>query len=156
MVLQTIDSLSLKLPEMPTTKPNKLQYLKTTARQFIMFAGVGAIGTVGHYLVLILMVQVGGAAPLTGSTCGFLVGAFINYLLNYRFTFESKKEHKEALAKFMVVAALGFGLNAAIMFLGTEVLRLHYFGVQLVATGIVLVSNFAFNKAWTFAVRENN
>ena len=156
MVLQTIDFLAVKLPRMSTTRPNRLQYLKTTARQFMMFAGVGAIGTFGHYLVLILMVQIGGAAPLTGSTCGFLVGAFINYLLNYSFTFESKKEHKEALSKFMVVATLGFGLNAAIMFLGTEVPRFHYFGVQLVATGVVLVSNFALNKAWTFAVRENS
>jgi len=122
-----------------------------TSRQFLIFAGIGAIGTAGHYVCLIILVQLQLASPVLATTAGFAVGAIINYLLNYRFTFNSNKQHREALTKFLIVAVLGALINASIMSAGISLLELHYLLIQLLATAIVLVLNFSANKFWTFA-----
>ena len=134
--------------------PTPHSNLEALILQFAKFSGVGAIGTVGHYLTLIFLVQILGFPPVIGSTCGFIVGALINYYLNYTYTFASNKSHREAMTKFFVVAFLGMCLNAAIMFAGIYYLQMNYILSQIIATGIVLTSNFAFNRLWTFSETE--
>lgn len=116
---------------------------------------MGAIGTAGHYATLIFLVQVIAADPVFATTIGFVVGAVINYLLNYRITFNSNKKHRETLTKFFSVAALGAVINAAIMTTGMNMFEVHYLIIQVVATCFVLVFNFAANKYWTFADRRS-
>ena len=121
----------------------------------MMFAAIGAVGTGGHYAVLISLVQLLSVDPVIATTAGFAVGALINYVLNYRLTFDSDKPHREAMRKFFMVAAAGAVLNASMMKIGVDHLHLHYLIIQLLATGIVLVFNFAANKYWTFADNQS-
>ena len=127
---------------------------KGTIAQFLMFAGIGAIGTIGHYTTLIVLVQFWMVDPVVASSFGFIVGAVINYILNYEFTFQSKKRHREALTKFLIVATIGAGINGFIMYVGVENTNINYMLVQIFATGIVLLWNFIVNKLWTFAHHE--
>ena len=127
---------------------------KKNLLQFILFAGIGAIGTAGHYLALILLVELLDVQPGIATSIGFVVGAIINYLLNYRITFNSNKKHHEAMLKFMLIALFGALINYAIMQAGTLYTHLHYLLIQLVATGLVLVWNFTLNKVWTFAEEQ--
>ena len=113
---------------------------------------VGAVGTSGQYVTLILFVEAMHQNPVLSSTLGFLVGAIINYILNYRYTFKSSKPHREALVKFLLVASIGAGVNTGLMYILIESIRLHYIIAQLLATAAVLVWNFAANKYWTFQV----
>ena len=122
-----------------------------TSQQFLLFTGIGAIGTAGHYTTLILLVQFLQTNPVIASTTGFVIGALINYLLNYRITFNSNKEHRETLTKFFSVATLGAVFNGLIMSAGFYLFDIHYLIIQLTATGLVLVFNFMANKYWTFA-----
>ncbi len=122
-----------------------------TAKQFITFAGAGAIGTAVHYMTLISLVEAINVNPVYATTLGFFVGALINYVLNYIYTFQSNKPHVEAVTKFLTVAAIGAVVNSSIMFLGQAVLQFNYILVQIIATGIVLLQNFSLNKWWTFA-----
>ena len=124
---------------------------KGTIGQFLLFAGIGAIGTIGHYTTLIVLVQFWAVDPVFASSFGFVVGAVINYILNYHFTFQSKKRHAEALTKFLIVATIGAGINGLIMYLGVENTNINYLVVQICATGVVLLWNFIVNKLWTFA-----
>ena len=119
--------------------------------QFIAYAGAGVIGTAGHYLTLIILVEVFNIAPVYATTAGFAVGAVINYILNYTYIFQSDKTHIEAASKFFTVAIVGVGINSVIMYVGESVLMINYILVQLVATGVVLVQNFILNRLWTFA-----
>lgn len=118
--------------------------------QFTRFAGVGVIGTAAHYLVLITLVQIGGVDPVWASGSGFVAGAFFNYQLNYRYTFHSNKKHREAIIKFFIVAAIGLALNSLVIVILARHIGLHYLLSQVVATGLVLVWNFAGNRFWTF------
>ena len=94
--------------------------------QFLRFAGVGVIGTSAHYAVLVLLVQVLDANAVLASSVGAITGAIVNYFLNYRYTFNSSKNHKETLWKFFTIAAAGFVLNGIMMVLLTEMLTLFY------------------------------
>ncbi|MFA7269728.1 MAG: GtrA family protein [Sterolibacterium sp.] len=121
-------------------------------RQFIRFAGVGLVSAIGHFGTLILLVQGFGMAAVPASAAGALVGAWINYSLNYRYTFRSAKQHRETVVKFAVVAAVGLLLNTLFMWLGVELLDLHYLLSQLATTGLVVVWSFLANRYWTFHV----
>ena len=119
-------------------------------RQFLGFAGIGAIGTIGHYLTLVGLVHLAGIGPVRASAVGFTVGAFINYLLNYKFLFRSQKRHRESMSKFFTVALAGLGMNSVVVAVGIDLVHLHYLIAQLTATTIVLVWNFSINKLCTF------
>ncbi len=125
-------------------------------RQFVRFTGVGCVSAIGHYGLLILLVQAAGVAAVPASAAGALLGAWINYSLNYRFTFRSSKPHTESVAKFAVVAAVGLLLNTLFMWIGVELLGVHYLLSQIATTALVLVWSFIANRFWTFQVAAHD
>lgn len=119
-------------------------------RQFTRFTGVGLISAIGHYGMLIALVQGVGVEPVRASVAGALLGAWINYVMNYRYTFRSRQRHRESVAKFAVVAAIGLLLNTFFMWLGINVLNAHYLLSQVLTTVLVLFWSFGANRYWTF------
>ena len=117
--------------------------------QFFTFTGVGAVGTLLHYLTLILAVSGLGLAPTTGTGIGAAIGALTNYFLNREITFRSSCRHCEALPKFMITAASSLVLNIFIVGLLTHA-GLHYLLAQVVATGTVLFVNYIVARLWIF------
>jgi putative flippase GtrA len=121
---------------------------------FIRYAMVGAVGTLVHYLVLLTLVERVGVPPTVATTVGFSAGAVVNYFLNIRITFRSDRPHREALPRFVAVAAGGMLLNAGIVALGANLFRLHYMIPQVCATAIVVFCTFCANRVWTFQRRN--
>lgn len=119
----------------------------------IHYAGAGAVGTLAHYVVLTLMVELLGISPVIGTAVGAAVGAGINYFLNYHFTFISEASHRRTLPRFLLVAGLGLGMNAGGMWIATKFLGMNYLLAQVGCTALVLVTGFLLNKAWTFRTR---
>ena len=119
-------------------------------RQFLGFAAVGVVGTAAHFATLLVLVQKFHMDPVWSSVIGFIVGAAVNYLLSYRVVFRSRKRHVEAMSQFFTVAGVGLLLNAAIMAFAVQTLGWHYLLSQILATGTVLLWNFAGNRFWTF------
>jgi putative flippase GtrA len=117
--------------------------------RFVRFALVGAVATAIQYALLILLVRGFHLPPTPASSIGFVVSAVANYLLNYRFTFESEHPHGPAATKFALLAGAGLAINAIIMhvLVGTHV---HYLIAQVCATAVVLFWNFIGNSLWTF------
>ncbi len=137
----------------------KRRYGKDTAFQRLFraltgapmrYMSVGAIGTVAHYVILTVMVSLMGLSPVLGTSVGAVVGALVNYILNYHFTFISQARHSVTLPRFLVVSALGLGINAGGMWLAAEQLGINYLLAQLGCTALVLVAGFTLNKVWTF------
>jgi putative flippase GtrA len=140
--------VNLSMPKQAKNSPQTLR------NQFLLFASVGVIGTAAHYSVLIALVQWERADVVISSTLGFVVGACINYALNYLFTFNSSKRHLDALPKFLTVALLGMMANAAIMDGLVHQAGMHYLLAQIAATVLVLVWNFAGSKIWVFREKK--
>jgi putative flippase GtrA len=120
------------------------------APQFLRYASAGATGTLVHYAVLVGSVQLADAGPVPASTVGALAGAIVNYGLNHRFTFASRKTHAQALPRFLLVAIGGVFLNAIVLSLLLAQSGVHYLVAQAFTTAIVLAAGYFANRAWTF------
>lgn len=119
--------------------------------RFVRFLLVGGIATGIQYAILILLVRGFSVAPTPASCAGFVLSAITNYLLNYRFTFRSRRPHGPAAAKFGVLAGAGLLINAGIMHWSVAA-GVQYLLAQVLATGVVLFWNFIGNTLWTFGV----
>lgn len=71
-------------------------------------------------------------------------------ILNYHYTFRSRKSHGEAFSRFAMVSVTGLVLNSFTMAIGTRLFRLHYLLAQIASTVIVLLWNFYANLLWSF------
>lgn len=128
----------------------------TTAQvQFLGYALVGVIGTVVQYAVLLVGVNMVGSTPLTASSLGAVLGAFTNYLLNYRFTFRASKPHPATMMRFFAIALICLSINGAVIELVLRFLGSHYLIAQATATVAVLLFGFAANRYWTFKEDSN-
>ena len=133
----------------PIAAPMNLPSL-SIFRQFVSFAGVGAVATAAHYVILVFLVQFYQSNPTIASGIGAIAGALISYGLNYRYTFRSSNTHALSIAKFFAVAGVGLVLNSMCMLICIEVFGVHYLLSQVLATGLVLIWSFTMNRAWTF------
>ncbi len=122
-------------------------------RQFAMFVLVGCAAAVGHYGLLVVLVELAGAPAVPASAAGFVVGGVISYLLNYRFVFNSDGQHLPTAGRFLAVATTGLALNSAIMWVLTHWLPLHYLLAQVIATGTVMLWSYGANRFWTFGTK---
>ncbi|GAM98686.1 hypothetical protein U91I_02321 [alpha proteobacterium U9-1i] len=132
------------MSDTPASKPKQ-----AIGSQFVRFLIVGAIATSAHYTVLIVLREVFGVDPVIGTVIGYATGTIVSYLLNRRFTFETRPAFGRGLAKFVLVNVVGAGLNAMIVWLATSV-GAHYMVGQVIATGLVFVFNFAAARYFVF------
>jgi putative flippase GtrA len=119
-------------------------------QQFIQFALIGIIGTGTHYVILVGLHEGLGFSAMVGSTAGFLSGSIVNYIFNYRITFQSKKPHIKAFLQFLTVAGVGIHINLSLMIVLTSFLSVHYLVAQSIATGLLLIWHFLGNRLWAF------
>ena len=120
------------------------------ARQFVNYSAAGAVATVIHYLVLVVLVELVHRPAWQGALSGAVVGAIVGYGLNHRITFRSSKLHRVALPRFAAVALTGIVLQVVVVAVGTELFRWHYIAAQLAATAVALLATFVMNRQWTF------
>jgi putative flippase GtrA len=122
-----------------------------TVSRFVKYGFVGAGGTLAQYLILTGLVEGWPSfSPVLASTIGAIVGAGINYWLNYRFTFRSDRSHGSALPKFLITAAIGMVINAGLMDLLVRRLQVQYLIAQLMVTVFLVCVTFTINSIWTF------
>lgn len=118
---------------------------------FTRYLIVGGAATVMHYSFLLATVELHLLLPATAAGVGAFLGALFAYWGNRRFTFDSKREHRSAMPRFLVVAMFGALLNAGLVWLGSMKLGCHYFLSQVIATMTVLLLTFSINRRWSFA-----
>lgn len=120
-------------------------------KQFLKFSLVGTAATLTTCAVLIFLVEGWNWGAVLASIAAYLVGAGVNYLLNYHFTFSSMQLHRVAIPRFLAVMAVGLVLNAGIMYYAVNRLDIHYLLAQLMAVAFVLVWSFTLNRLWAFS-----
>ena len=119
--------------------------------QFLKFAGVGAIATACHYVILIVLVEFFDFDAVFASTAGFVASSVLNYRLNYSFTFQSSRSHQSAFPRFCMTALVGLLINSGTMTLLVDFGAQHYLFSQLCATLAALFWNFLINRIWSFS-----
>jgi len=119
-------------------------------RQIIRFAAVGTIGNMIQYLVLWTGVSFLGLSAANASGAGYILRSVINYLPNYRFTFQSNRAHTEAAFKYHAVLAVGWCINTGLMWFLADKSSMNYWVAQTIATGITFLWNFSAIRSWAF------
>ena len=102
--------------------------------------GVGLIGT-----------GLLGLSAVTASSLGFAASVVVSYVLQHAWVFRAEAAHAVAGPRFLAVTAAAFTLNAAVLWVGADLLHAPYLGVQAVALVLIPVLNYALNSRWTFA-----
>jgi endonuclease/exonuclease/phosphatase family metal-dependent hydrolase/putative flippase GtrA len=104
---------------------------------FSVFTLVRAIGVLAHFFVLWILHATFSISVLAATSCGYAVGALINYLLNRRITLARSGVGVDAGPRFLVGALAGLTLNATLMFfIGLIAPWLNYLLSQGIVTAI--------------------
>lgn len=121
------------------------------AIRFARYTSAGAIGAIMHFLILIFLVQFLFAQPVLASITGFVAGAIVNFLLSHHWVFQSNRPRAETAPRFFLIASIGLGLNAAMMYFLVTMLHVHYLLGQIATTGSVLIWNYLGSSLWAFS-----
>ncbi|TGD71722.1 GtrA family protein [Mangrovimicrobium sediminis] len=119
----------------------------------LRFGVVGVVTAALHYGTLYLGVAWLGQGSTAASSVGFVVAVSFNYAMHYYWTFADGVEaapHGRALRRYAAMVAVGFVLNALVMYLGVHGLHWHYLLAQAAALVVVVAWNFTLANAWVF------
>ncbi|MFI1989365.1 GtrA family protein [Actinoplanes sp. NPDC020271] len=111
----------------------------------------GGASTVTHFGLGLAGIHLLHLRPVIASTIGFLASIAVSYLLQRRWVFRSSTGHALAGSRFLVVTAVAFTINTAVLWLGTEVLAAPYPIVQPIALTLIPAINYFLNSRWTFS-----
>lgn len=110
----------------------------------------GAAATV-QYATLISLVEVFKAEPFIASFIALTVATFVNYPLQYYWTFTNFVPHRLAFPKYILVTSIAFSINLFCFWVLQELVGIHYIIAQIIATSIALAINFVVNQRYTFS-----
>lgn len=90
-----------------------------------------------------------GLAPFEANAGGFLAGYLTGYALHRYFTFRSSVPHGRALATYLIVIAIGYAVNLAVLVL---LIRLGISGMlaQVAAVAAYVVVTFLLSRHFVF------
>lgn len=111
---------------------------------------MGGVATACHYLVLVGLVEGAGLSATTATFIGACTGAGVAFVGQRAITFANRPRTTASLPRFLVVAAMGAGLNSVIVWIGSMT-GLHYLLAQLIATLLVVYLSYHLNSVWSFA-----
>ncbi|AMK77234.1 MULTISPECIES: GtrA family protein [Methylomonas] len=125
---------------------------RKTAWQVFNFTMVGGVATATHTSLFIFMMETHFAKALQANFIAFSVAFLISFLGQFHWTFRNSGESHWAkkMAKFMVVALIGLGLNTTAVYIIVDQLLLSYNYAVLFMTTAVPATTFIINKKWAF------
>ena len=122
--------------------------MKKLIEQMIKFGFVGFLCFFIDWAIMVFLTEVFGTNPLISSTISFTVSVTVNYILSVTFVFETDKNANKGsqFVIFVLLSIVGLGVNELCMWLGTDLLGIHYMITKVGATAVVMVYNFITRK----------
>lgn len=115
----------------------------------IMKSGVvGVIAFVIDFGMMVFLTEVFGIDPVISATVSFIISVIFNYAASMRYVFS----HREGMSRtsefviFVVLSAIGLGINDLLIWAGTDLASFDYRLVKIFATAVVMVWNFVTRK----------
>ena len=116
--------------------------------QIFKFLFVGGLAFLIDYISLIIFKEIFNLSTLFASAIAFTISVIVNYILSVTWVFEvdETKSKKQNFIIFIIFSIIGLILTEIIMYLGSDVLKISYLIVKIIATAIVMVFNFVTRK----------
>ena len=126
---------------------NKLKSNKLF-QQIFKFGIVGVIAFVIDYGIMVIAKELLGLNVLVSAALGFTISVIFNYIASIKWVFDvnKEKEEKKNFVLFIIFSIIGLILTEIIMWFGTDIIKISYLIVKIVATAIVMVFNFITRK----------
>jgi len=115
--------------------------------QILKFGVVGGLAFLIDYCLLFLLTEFLNIHYLISSVISFIISLIFNYILSIKWVFDvTKKQTIKEITIFTILSVIGLGINQVVMYLGSDILNIHYMFTKLAATAIVMVWNFVTRK----------
>ena len=126
---------------------------------------VGATNTAVGFTVIAVLDAGLSAPPALANAAGYAAAIPCGFVLNRRFVFRSQTEVRATVPRYMLVVALGFALNQAVLRGGLALLqlpalarlaplRLEHLGAQGCGMVAYTVAVFLACRLWVFRTRD--
>ena len=110
----------------------------------------GGIGTLLYVLCVIIFTDIFHLHPVISVSISFLLLIIYTYLVNNYWVYESTKNHRYKIPRFLSVVIMAYTLNVSIMYIAYDTLHLHYYYGLIITAIIVPPTNFLLNYYWAF------
>lgn len=116
--------------------------------QILKFGVVGGIAFIIDYMILIICKELFSLSVLLSAAIAFTISVIFNYILSIKWVFDVNKEKssQKNFIIFIIFSIIGLGLTELIMWFGTDIIKINYLIVKIVATFIVMIFNFITRK----------
>ena len=116
--------------------------------QIFKFGIVGGIAFVIDYGIMVFCKEVLHFNVLLSAFFGFTISVIYNYIASVRWVFDVNKEKNKTrnFILFIIFSVIGLGLTELIMWFGTDIIKISYLIVKIIATIIVMIFNFITRK----------
>ena len=119
--------------------------------KFLKFGVVGFSGVFIDFGITWLFKEKVKLNKYLSNTIGFICAATSNYFLNRIWTFQSENaDVATEYGKFMLVSAIGLGINSLTLYLLTDKLKWNFYVSKIFAIGVATLWNFFANVLFTF------
>lgn len=132
----------------------KLLHIKVSKKtenlliQIFKFGIVGGIAFLIDYIVLFCCKEFIGLSVLLSAAIAFTVSVIYNYIASVKWVFDVNKEKsaKKNFVIFIILSIIGLIITEIIMWIGSDIMKINYLIVKIIATAIVMVFNFITRK----------
>lgn len=117
---------------------------KALSLQFIRYFGVALIGYLCDFGTLVVLHSVLHVNVIVATTCGFVFGLIVLYVLSGKFVFgESKiKSKTHEFIIFALIGLIGLAILDVLMWIFVDTMHINYLVAKVVATVFVYAWNF--------------
>lgn len=119
-------------------------------KQFFRFLTVGVLNTMLGYCVIFTCMYVAKMSPEISNAAGYVVGLFASYILNRKYTFNSRQTQHSEVIRFLAVFVVAYALNFAVLVILIHRIGIHDGASQVLAGLIYVVASFIMNKYYVF------
>lgn len=120
--------------------------------QLFRYGFVGGVAFLVDYGTLFVLTHYVGVPYLWSAAIAFILGLVTNYLISISWVFQHSGKMRvwQEFVCFAIIGVIGLGLNELIMYVGTDIVHLHYMISKLISTAIVFFWNFFARKFMLF------
>lgn len=118
--------------------------------QLFRYGFVGGAAFVVDYVTLFLLASCLGINHLIAAAIAFLLGLCTNWLLSISWVFNGSDKSISGFITFSLIGLVGLVLNEGIIYLGTDILGIHYMLSKLISTVLVFFWNFFARRSLVF------
>ncbi|WP_167850996.1 MULTISPECIES: GtrA family protein [Tabrizicola] len=119
--------------------------------QLVRFGGVGALATLAHVMVALVVQAALSVTPQQANLAGFAAAIVLSYAGHARVTFGAPVKSGSQLVRFLVLSLLGLGASSLTVHVTTDLLGWGFLPALAAVAVVVPTLSYLAMRFWVFA-----